>query len=117
MSIKTSNLPLNKRLQKELADKFMRASIARAQDLLNSKRGAAFEELGNYEQWRENAATIRSHVLENLDYYLDQFADKAAQNGAQVFFARKFLATKFKRSRISSFFFLLLFFFYGGFFI
>jgi len=88
MSIKTSDLPLNERLEKELADKFMRTSIARAQDLLNQKRADAFEELGNYEQWRENAAAVRSHVLENLDYYLNQFVDKATQNGAQVLFAR-----------------------------
>ena len=87
MSIKTSDLPLNERLEKELADKFMRTSIGRAQDLLNQKRADAFEELGNYEQWRENAAAVRSHVLENLDYYLNQFVDKATQNGAQVFFA------------------------------
>jgi L-lactate dehydrogenase complex protein LldF len=86
--MKTSDLPLNERLEKELADKFMRSSIARAQDLLNQKRAAAFEELGNYEQWRENAAAVRSHVLENLDFYLNQFADKATQNGAQVLFAR-----------------------------
>jgi L-lactate dehydrogenase complex protein LldF len=88
MSMKTSDLPLNERLEKELADKFMRSSIARAQDLLNQKRVAAFEELGNFEQWRENAAAVRSHVLENLDFYLNQFVDKATQNGAQVLFAR-----------------------------
>ena len=88
MSIKTSDLPLNERLEKELADKFMRTSIARAQDLLNQKRADAFEELGNYEKWRENAAVVRSHVLENLDYYLNQFIDKATQNGAQVYFAQ-----------------------------
>lgn len=87
MSIKTSNLPLNKRLEKELGDKFMRASIANAQDLLNQRRSDAFEELGNYEQWRDNAASIRSHVLENLDFYLNQFVEKATQNGAKVFFA------------------------------
>ena len=88
MSIKTSDLPLNERLEKELADKFMRTSIARAQDLLNQKRADAFAELGNYEQWRENAAAVRSHVLENLDYYLNQFVDRATQNGARVLFAR-----------------------------
>ena len=88
MSIKTSDLPLNERLEKELADKFMRTSIARAQDLLNQKRADAFAELGNYEQWRENAAAVRSHVLENLDYYLNQFVDRATQSGARVLFAR-----------------------------
>ncbi len=88
MSMKTSDLPLKERLEKELADKFMRSSIAKAQDLLNQKRADAFKELGNYEQWRENAAAIRSHVLENLDYYLNLFVDKAVGSGARVYFAR-----------------------------
>ncbi len=87
MSIKTSNTPLNERLEKKLGDKFMRSSIGKAQDLLNQRRNDAFEELGNYEQWRENAAAIRSHVLKNLDYYLNQFVDKATENGAHVHFA------------------------------
>lgn len=87
MSIKTSNLPLNERLGEKLADNFMRMSIGKAQDLLNQKRTAAFKELGYYEQWRDNAAEVRAHVLENLDYYLDLFVEKASQNGAQIYFA------------------------------
>ncbi len=88
MSIKTSNLTLNERLEKELGDSFMRSSIANAQDLLNQRRSDAFEELGNYEQWRDNAAAIRAHVLENLDYYLNQFVEKATEKGAKVYFAK-----------------------------
>ncbi|OEU50404.1 MAG: iron-sulfur cluster-binding protein [Desulfobulbaceae bacterium S3730MH12] len=87
MTIKTSDLPLKERLQKELGNPQMRKAIANAQDLLNGKREAAFEELGDFEQWRDTAETIRSHVLENLDYYLNQFADKASAAGAHVYFA------------------------------
>ncbi len=87
MTIKTSDLPLKKRLRKTLDDQSMRKAISNGQDLLNTKREAAFEELGNYEQWRESAGTIRSHVLENLDYYLNQFADRASETGAHVYFA------------------------------
>ncbi len=87
MTIKTSDLPLKERLQKELGNSQMRKAIANAQDLLNGKREAAFAELGDFEQWRETAGTIRSHVLENLDYYLNQFADKASAAGAHVYFA------------------------------
>ncbi len=87
MSIKTSDLPLKERLQEELANPVMRTAIANAQDLLNAKRDAAFTELGNYEQWRETAGVIRSHVLENLDYYLNRFADRAEAAGAHVYFA------------------------------
>ncbi|MEN8199929.1 MAG: LutB/LldF family L-lactate oxidation iron-sulfur protein [Thermodesulfobacteriota bacterium] len=88
MSIKTSDTPLNDRLKEKLGDTFMRGSIAKAQDLLNQKRNDAFAELGNYEQWRDNAAAIRSHVLENLDYYLDQFTSRATEKGARVLFAK-----------------------------
>jgi L-lactate dehydrogenase complex protein LldF len=88
MSIKTSNLSLKERMDKELGDTFMRQSIGNAQDLLNKKRDDAFADLGNYEEWREMAAAVREHVLENLDFYLNQFADKASENGAHVIFTR-----------------------------
>jgi len=88
MSIRTGDLPLKAQLAKELANSNMREAIANGQDLLNSKRDAAFEELGDYEQWRETAGAIRSHVLENLDYYLNQFANQADAAGAHVYFAK-----------------------------
>ena len=87
MSIKTSDLSLKERLRQELANPVMRQVIAQAQDLLNAKREAAFAELGRYEQWRETAAAIRGHVLENLDWYLDRFAENASARGADVYFA------------------------------
>ncbi len=87
MPIKTSALSLKERLAKELANSPMRDSISNGQDLLNAKRKATFEELGDYEQWRETAGIIRSHVLENLDYYLNQFTDQAAAAGADIYFA------------------------------
>ncbi len=87
MSIRTSTLPLQKRLATELNERFKRSAIARAQDLLNQKRLEVFEELGHYQQWRELGAAVRSHVLENLDYYLQQFTVQAEKAGATVHFA------------------------------
>jgi len=87
MSIKTSPLPLKERLRQELANPVMRTAIANAQDLLNAKRDAAFAELGDFAKWRETAGAIRSHVLENLDFYLNRFAERAAAAGAHVYFA------------------------------
>ena len=86
MSLTTSDLSLNDRLKKELDDSIMRKAIASAQDTLNTKRNAAFAELGNYEEWRDNAAAVRHHVLENLDFYLNQFAENASRQGAHVTF-------------------------------
>jgi L-lactate dehydrogenase complex protein LldF len=87
MSIKTSDLPLQARIGAELDKKFMRSAIANAQDLINKKRQDVFDELGNYEQWRDQASAIREHVLANLDFYLDRFVRNAEKNGAKVSFA------------------------------
>ncbi len=87
MSIKTSTLGLKQRIQQNLSNPFMRASIANAQDWLNQKREARYAELGHFEKWRDFAADIRAHTLDNLDYYLDQFADNASKAGSIVHFA------------------------------
>jgi L-lactate dehydrogenase complex protein LldF len=88
MSIKTSDLSLKRRMKRSLADSFMRASIADAQDLISRKREDCYAELGHFEKWREQAADIRSHVLDYLDYYLDQFTNNAEKAGASVHFAK-----------------------------
>lgn len=88
MSIKTSDRPLHERIRTELDNPFMRSAIADAQDLLNRKRQDVFKELGDYEQWRDQASAIRMHVLENLDYYLDRFCRNAEGSGAHLYFAR-----------------------------
>ncbi len=87
MSIKTSSLGLKRRVELNLSDSFMRTSIANAQDLINRKRSDCYAELGHFEKWRDLAADIRSHVLDHLDYYLDQFASNAQKAGASVYFA------------------------------
>jgi len=87
MSIKTSTLPLQARISTELKKTFMRTAIANAQDLLNDKRQKVFAELGNYEQWRDQASAIRDHVLANLDFYLDGFVRNAEKKGAKISFA------------------------------
>ena len=87
MSIKTSNLNLRQRIEHSLSDAFLRASIANAQDLINQKRKDRYDELGNFEKWRDLAADIRSHVLDSLDYYLDQFAGNAQKAGSIIHFA------------------------------
>ena len=88
MSIRTSEMKLKPRIKKNLADTFMRSAIGGAQDLINGKRQDRFAELGNFEKWRDLAADIREHVLDNLDYYLDQFVTNAEKAGASVYFAK-----------------------------
>src|SRR5690606_41187373 len=47
----------------------------------------SFEQLGNWEEWRSLAEEIRSHTLENLDYYLHMLSENVAKRGGHVFFA------------------------------
>ena len=44
--------------------------------------------LGNWEEWRSHGEEIRQHVLENLDYYLEQLSENVAKRGGHVFFAQ-----------------------------
>ena len=87
MGVKTSDLELKKRIDRSLGDSFMRASVAGAQDLINRKRGDCYADLGHFEKWRDLAADIRVHVLDNLDCYIGQFTDNARKAGARVYFA------------------------------
>ncbi|CAG9295207.1 LutB/LldF family L-lactate oxidation iron-sulfur protein [Celerinatantimonas diazotrophica] len=88
MSMKTSQESFQARLEHNMNDAFMRKAVANAQTRMFSGRAKAAEELGHWEQWREMGATIRDHVLENLDYYLEQLSDNVEKNGGHVFFAK-----------------------------
>src|SRR5699024_10265758 len=73
-----------------LDDDFMRQSMAAAQDGLKTKKHAITEgddAIGDWEAWRNAGAEIRRHVIENLDYYLDQLSENFAKRGGHVYFA------------------------------
>lgn len=88
MPMKTSQDGFQKRLDENMADQFMRSAVADAQTRMFSGRAKAAEQLGHWDEWREIGKTIRNHVLENLDYYLQQLSDSVQKNGGHVFFAK-----------------------------
>ncbi|WP_102026615.1 LutB/LldF family L-lactate oxidation iron-sulfur protein [Salirhabdus sp. Marseille-P4669] len=75
------------RVEKGLEDQFMRGAVRSAQERLQNGRANAAEELGEWEEWRNLGQEIRTHTMENLDYYLEQLSDKIAELGGHVFFA------------------------------
>ncbi|PSV41015.1 LutB/LldF family L-lactate oxidation iron-sulfur protein [Photobacterium sp. GB-210] len=87
MSMKTSNQKFKDRIHVIMKDESMRAAVANAQERMFKNRAVAAEKLGNWEEWREMGMDIRNHVLENLDYYLQQLSDNVEKNGGHVFFA------------------------------
>src|SRR5699024_12406012 len=46
------------------------------------------DEHGNWEDWRTLGSEIRTHTLENLDYYLQILSDNVEKRGGKVFFAQ-----------------------------
>ncbi|SDN88211.1 LutB/LldF family L-lactate oxidation iron-sulfur protein [Alkalicoccus daliensis] len=87
MGIKISNDSFFERVDKGIKNDFMRQAVSSAQDRLEGRKSAITEEMGDWEDWRELSEEIRQHTLENLDYYLNQFAENVAKQGGHVHFA------------------------------
>lgn len=88
MSMKISDKKFNERIDKGIQDSTMREAVSTAQERLYTRRLAASEELGNWEEWRDLGEQIRQHTLENLDYYLMQLSENVTKRGGHVFFAK-----------------------------
>lgn len=87
MPMKIGNEAFFDRVEKGVNNPFMRNAVASAQERMQGRRLQATEELGNWEEWRKLGEEIRTHTMENLDYYLEQLSDNVAKRGGHVFFA------------------------------
>ncbi|MFD2213514.1 MULTISPECIES: LutB/LldF family L-lactate oxidation iron-sulfur protein [Bacillaceae] len=87
MAMKISDDKFFDRVDKGVNNTFMRSAVASAQERMQGKRLTATEELGNWEEWRKLGEEIRTHTLENLDYYLEQLSENVVKRGGHVFFA------------------------------
>jgi L-lactate dehydrogenase complex protein LldF len=88
MALKISTDNFKDRVDKGIHNDYMRGAVAGAQDGMGIKRKNAANELGNWEEWRSHGEEIRKHVLENLDYYLEQLSENVSKRGGHVFFAQ-----------------------------
>ncbi|SES35434.1 LutB/LldF family L-lactate oxidation iron-sulfur protein [Salipaludibacillus aurantiacus] len=75
------------RVDKGINNEFMRKAVVEAQTRLEGRKTKTQEEMGNWEDWRDLSEEIRQHTLDNLDFYLEQFAENVAEQGGHVFFA------------------------------
>ncbi|WP_079510125.1 LutB/LldF family L-lactate oxidation iron-sulfur protein [Mesobacillus jeotgali] len=88
MPMKIGADDFKERVQTGIHDSFMRGAVAGAQERMGTRRQDAADELGNWEEWRNHGEEIRQHVLENLDFYLEQLSENIASRGGHVFFAQ-----------------------------
>ena len=84
MAIIYDSKPFKERVENALSDDFKHQAIETAQDMFQGKRVNIVAGVPAWEEFRTQAAKIRDHVLDNLDYYLDQFATNAGKAGAKV---------------------------------
>lgn len=87
MPIMYDERPLKEKVRQSLDDKFAQAAIMKAQEVFYGKRKSLIAQVPEWEDFREEAAEIRDHVLANLDYYLTQFIENATKAGAKVYVA------------------------------
>lgn len=70
-----------------LADEVQKGAIGKATDTIRDRRGAAVEQLDDWEGLRERARAIKAHALAKLDHYLELFVDNAEERGVVVHWA------------------------------
>lgn len=87
MGIRIGDPSFETRVQKGIDNDFMLNSVSSAQGRFRDRKELATDELGNWEDWRVLGEEIRSHTLENIDYYLQQLSDNVEKRGGHVFFA------------------------------
>ena len=66
----------------------LRKNVAHATDVIQAKRALLVAEKSDWQQLRTTAAAIRTHALENLDTYLEQFESRCTAAGGTVHWAR-----------------------------
>jgi L-lactate dehydrogenase complex protein LldF len=80
--------------RKALQDPHLQEALRSIDANLRSMRNAAFQELPNAEELREQARIIRDHTLEHLDRYLEQLEDRVMQLGGTVHWAEDAAAAR-----------------------
>jgi L-lactate dehydrogenase complex protein LldF len=89
MSIHGLNAKEFPKLSREaLKDEVQRGAISKATDTIRDRRGAAVEQIPEWEGLRERARAIKAHTLARLDHYLEEFAARAEQAGVQIHWAK-----------------------------
>ncbi|HEY5331422.1 MAG TPA: LutB/LldF family L-lactate oxidation iron-sulfur protein [Acidobacteriaceae bacterium] len=71
-----------------LANRQLRANVARATNTIRSKRALRVEEMPDWQALRQSASDIKSHTLAHLDHYLTKFERNCERAGGKVHWAR-----------------------------
>jgi L-lactate dehydrogenase complex protein LldF len=79
--------PFPKAVLPVLRNPQLRKNVAHAIDVIQTKRARLVLEKSDWQQLRDAASAIRTHALENLGAYLEQFEERCTAAGGQVHWA------------------------------
>ncbi len=71
-----------------LRDTQLRKNVRHATEVIQSKRAQVVGEMPDWQQLREAGRQIRTHTMENLDFYLEEFERNCTKAGGVVHWAR-----------------------------
>lgn len=88
MPVIYDHAPLRDRVRANLAKEYQHKAIMAAQNTIMGKRDRLVAQNKHWEDIRTTATAIRERVLNDLDYYVREFAQNAQARGCQLHFAR-----------------------------
>ncbi|MFT5722652.1 MAG: L-lactate dehydrogenase complex protein LldF [Motiliproteus sp.] len=71
-----------------LKDVSLQKALGNLREGFPKKRALAVERLPEFETLRDQASELKDHIIENMDFYLEQFESKVIEQGGQVHWAR-----------------------------
>ena len=71
-----------------MQDDQTRRNVRHATDVIRAKRALRVEEMPDWQELRTSAHAIKTHTLEHLPHYLEQFERNCITAGGQVHWAR-----------------------------
>ena len=83
-----TSLQFKQNARQALADDPLQAALAKLAVGFPVRRAEAAARMPEFESLRDSARDIKTHVLENLDYYLEAYEKKVIDAGGHVHWCR-----------------------------
>jgi len=84
---RAANDTLAGRSARALGNAFLRKAVRFTAERLSQAKTDSTDALGQWEAWRDRGRQVRQHVVQHLDYYLEEFAQNVEAHGQKVHFA------------------------------
>ena len=87
LMVETLPKQFKKNASRQLADEDLRKALTKSKGHFTGGRQKAIDNLPEFDSLRDKARDIKDHVLENLDFYLEEYEQKVISTGGKVHWA------------------------------